>query len=104
MSTSQFIVSLHAQPPPPDYIVVGTGETLTPQQSCMLSEWSQRPLFHAAAPPTAAIEIVDDQDDDDDDADNDDDDADDDDDDADDDDDGCTNKNDDKHMRLSPEP
>ena len=82
---------LKAQSLPPDYIVVETGETLTPQQSRTLCEWSQRPLFHAAAPatPHPEIEIVhdDDQDDDDDDADDDD-----------------ADKNDAKHMRPSPEP
>ena len=49
----------------PDYIVVRTGETLTPQQSCTLSDWSQRPLFVAAGPSTPAIEIVDQDNDDD---------------------------------------
>ena len=53
---------------PPDHIVIVTGETLTPQQSRTLCEWSQRPLFHAAAPPIPEIEFCDhdDQDDDDD--------------------------------------
>jgi hypothetical protein len=90
----------------PDYIVVRTGETLTPQQSCTLSEWSQRPLFVAAGPSTPAIEIVDQDDDDynDDNADYDTDDADDYDDADDADDGGFTDKNDAKHMRPSPEP
>ena len=52
-----------AQSLSPDYMVVRTGETLTPQQSCTLSEWSQRLLFVAAGPSTAAIEIVDQDDD-----------------------------------------